>query len=140
LNYFQYYVILPLGDNKMTIYDRIKALRISQQMSQTDLALKMGYKDGSMITKIESGKVDISQKKIVAFAKALDTTPAYLMGWTEDPPDDPLQNVPVTSEARILAKGIDKLPQEQRKQALNVIRAMFAQNADYFNKENDDET
>lgn len=37
-----------------------------------------------MITKIESGKVDISQKKIMSFAKALDTTPAYLMGWTED--------------------------------------------------------
>lgn len=53
-------------------------------MSQTDLALKMGYKDGSMITKIESGKVDISQKKVIAFAKALDTTPAYLMGWVSD--------------------------------------------------------
>ena len=124
----------------MTIYDRIKALRISQQMSQSDLAYKMGYKDGSMITKIESGKVDISQKKIVAFAKALNTTPAYLMGWTDDHPDDPLQNVPVTAEARILAKGIDKLPQAQREQALNVIRAMFTQNADYFVKENEDET
>jgi len=54
-------------------------------MTQTDLALKMGYKDGSMITKIESGCVDISQKKLVAFAEALDTTPAYLMGWIESP-------------------------------------------------------
>ena len=74
----------------MTIYDRIKALRISQKISQTDLAVKMGYKDGSMITKIESGKVDISQKKIVAFANALGTTPAYLMGWTDDNPGDSL--------------------------------------------------
>lgn len=120
----------------MTIYDRIKALRISQQMSQTDLAMKMGYKDGSMITKIESGKVDISQKKIVAFAKALGTTPAYLMGWSEDPPDSPA--LPVTPEARILAKGIDKLPQAQREQALAVIRAMFAANSDFFDKENDE--
>ena len=37
-----------------------------------------------MITKIEGGSVDISQKKIVAFAKALSTSPAYLMGWVED--------------------------------------------------------
>ena len=73
----------------MTIYDRIRALRISQKMSQTDLALKMGYKDGSMITKIESGLVDISQKKIVAFAKALSTTPSYLMGWTDEGAPDP---------------------------------------------------
>ena len=69
----------------MTIYDRIRDLRLSKKMSQTDLALKLGYKDGSMITKIESGKVDISQRKIVAFANALDTTPAFLMGWTDSP-------------------------------------------------------
>ena len=67
----------------MTIYDRIRDLRIQQRLSQTDLAKKMGYKSGSMITKIESGAVDISQKKILAFANALNTSPAYLMGWTD---------------------------------------------------------
>ena len=69
----------------MTVYDRIRQLRIEKRMTQTDLALKLGYKDGSMITKIESGSVDISQRKLVAFADALDTTPAYLMGWVEFP-------------------------------------------------------
>lgn len=123
----------------MTIYDRIKDLRISQKMSQTDLAIKMGYKDGSMITKIESGKVDISQKKIIAFAKALDTTPAYLMGWIDDHPDDPVSYIPQTSEARILARGIDRLPPEEREQSLAVVRAMFHQHSDFF-KENDDDT
>lgn len=123
----------------MTIYDRIKDLRISQKMSQTDLAIKMGYKDGSMITKIESGKVDISQKKIIAFAKALDTTPAYLMGWIDDHPDDPVSDIPQTSEARILARGIDRLPPADREQALAVVRAMFHQHSDYF-KENEDES
>ena len=49
-------------------------------MSQDDLARAMGYSDRSMITKIESGKVDISQKKILAFARVLNTTPSYLMG------------------------------------------------------------
>lgn len=109
----------------MTIYDRIKDLRISHKMSQNDLAAKMGYKDGSMITKIESGKVDISQKKIIAFAKALDTTPAYLMGWTDDHPDDPVSDLPVTPEARIMAKGMDRLPPEQRQQMLDMARLMF---------------
>lgn len=69
----------------MTIYERIRDLRIAQGMSQEDLAHKMGYKDRSMITKIEGGNVDISQTKIVAFANALSTSPAYLMGWIEDP-------------------------------------------------------
>lgn len=62
-----------------TMYERIRDLRIERNMSQDDLAKAMGYKDRSMITKIEAGKVDISQKKIVAFAKALGTTHRYLM-------------------------------------------------------------
>lgn len=101
-------------------------------MSQDDLAHAMGYKDRSMITKIESGKVDISQKKIISFAQVLGTTPGYLMGWTSETESE--QEVPVTSEARILARGIDKLPEDERKKALAVVQAMFAQYADYFEK------
>lgn len=62
-----------------TMYDRIRDLRTEKGMSQDDLAHAMGYKDRSMITKIESGAVDISQSKIVAFARALGTTTRYLM-------------------------------------------------------------
>jgi len=66
-----------------TMYERIRDLRIERNMSQEDLAKVMGYRDRSMITKIEGGKVDISQKKIVAFAEALGTTPRYLMDGDE---------------------------------------------------------
>lgn len=45
-----------------------------------------------MITKIESGKVDISQKKIFAFAQALHTTPGYLMGWEEETPAEMIKD------------------------------------------------
>ena len=119
----------------MTIYDRIRELRISHKMSQTDLALKMGYKDGSMITKIESGKVDISQKKVIAFAKALDTTPAYLMGWVEEvdpsaPPDDP----PRTHEARIVSGSLDRMPPEARQRALQLLSLAFSE---YFKEDPD---
>ena len=48
--------------------------------------------------------------------------------------------IPKTIEAQTLARGVDKLPQEQREQALNVIRAMFAKYADYFYMEDDDDT
>ena len=50
----------------------------------------------------------------------------------EKPPD-----APVTHEARILARGIDKLSPEQREQALAVVRAMFAMHEDYFKDEGD---
>lgn len=65
-----------------TIYERIKARRIELGMTAEELATKMGYKDRSSISKIENGKADIPQSKVVAFARALDTTTAYLMGVT----------------------------------------------------------
>ena len=53
-------------------------------MSQAELAEALGYSDRSTIAKIEKGINDITQSKIEAFAEALHTTPAYLMGWTDD--------------------------------------------------------
>lgn len=67
-----------------TIYEKIKKLREELGLSQDELAKRLGYASRSSITKIESGKVDISRKKIAEFAKALNTTPAYLMGWDDD--------------------------------------------------------
>lgn len=75
-----------------TLYDRIKSRRTELGLTVEELAHKMGYKDKSSISKIENGKADIPQSKIAAFADALDTTPAYLMGWEEQPhPAEPAQ-------------------------------------------------
>lgn len=67
----------------MELYNRIKQRREELNLSQDDLAKRMGYRSRSTIAKIESGKNDIPQSKIAAFAKALETTPAYLMGLEE---------------------------------------------------------
>ena len=68
------------------LYKRIKARREELDMSQDELAKLMGYKSRSSINKIEKGENDIPQSKIVALAEALHTTPAYLMGWTQEEP------------------------------------------------------
>lgn len=65
---------------EMTIYDRIKYLREQQAMSQQELAEKVGFKTASAVNKIELGLRDINQTKILAFSKALGTTPSYLLG------------------------------------------------------------
>ena len=72
------------------IHKMIKLRREQLEMSQEDLAKAMGYKSRSSINKIEIGVNDIPQSKIEAFAKALKTTPAYLMGWTEE--ESPVQS------------------------------------------------
>ena len=65
------------------LFKRIRQRREELGMSQDELAKKIGYKSRSSINKIEKGITDISQLKIELFAKALETTPAYLMGWED---------------------------------------------------------
>lgn len=68
----------------LDLYRNIKKRRNELGLTQSELAKRMGYADKSMIAKIENGKVDLQQSKIVAFAKALNTTPGDLMGWKDN--------------------------------------------------------
>ena len=71
----------------MDIGSRIRRRREQRGLSQTDLANILGYSDRSAIAKIESGRSNLTQSKIEAFASALHTTPEYILGWTNDPYD-----------------------------------------------------
>lgn len=65
----------------MSIGEKIKERRIAMNLSQRDLAERMGYSNHSTIARIEAGKVDIPQSKIVQFAEVLQTSVAFLMDW-----------------------------------------------------------
>lgn len=108
----------------MTLYERIRQLRINAGMSQDDLAKAMGYSDRSMITKIESGKVDISQKKIIAFARVLNTTTSYLMG-LEDDTESGSSAQPKTDKINNLVRILNELPPEESAQAVDMFTSMF---------------
>jgi transcriptional regulator with XRE-family HTH domain len=74
----------------MTIGDRIRIKRNELKMSQRELCQKMGYSNHSTIGKIETGKVDIPQSRIVQFAEVLGVSVAYLMGWEEEIKKNPV--------------------------------------------------
>ena len=59
---------------------KIKKLREKQELSQSQLAALVGYKDKTAVAKAEAGKVDLPQSKIFAFAQALKTSASYLLG------------------------------------------------------------
>lgn len=67
----------------LTLYKNIKKRREELGMTKVRLAELVGY-DRSMITKIEQGKVDLTQSKIAALAQALQTTTIKLMGENEE--------------------------------------------------------
>lgn len=68
----------------LKLYENIKTLRKENGWSQDELAKKMGYTDRSSIAKIESGKVDLSQSKIMEFARVFGVEPGNLMGWEDE--------------------------------------------------------
>jgi len=61
---------------------RIKHRRLELDMTQDELAKATGYTSRSSINKIELGKVDVTQSKIVAIAEALSISPVELMGYS----------------------------------------------------------
>lgn len=91
----------------LNLYRNIKKRRTELNMTQEELAQKMGYSGKSMIAKIEAGKVDLPQSKIMAFADALNTTPSYLMGWDENVSNEKLElgkyRIPIVS---VVAAGV----------------------------------
>lgn len=79
----------------LELYQNIKKYRIAHEWSQTELAMRVGYADKSMISRIENGKVDLQLNQIKAFADVFGITPGELMGSDgvdQDSPDVP-QNV-----------------------------------------------
>lgn len=64
----------------MHIGERIKERRTSLGWSQRELAERMGYKNHSVIARIESGKVDLPQSRLEQFASVLGVTHGYLIG------------------------------------------------------------
>lgn len=62
---------------------RIKEIRLLRKLSQEELAIKMNYKSRSTINKIELGIADVSSSKIKEFARVLNVSISYLMGWEE---------------------------------------------------------
>lgn len=64
----------------LTLYKNIRELRKQNNWSQEELATRMGYTDRSSIAKIESGKVDLAQSKILEFARVFGVDASDLMG------------------------------------------------------------
>lgn len=129
--------------------DKIKMLRLSQGLSQTDFAKRLYVTPGA-VNQWESGKTSPDTARLIAMAKEFSIPLDYFSDGGKEYTEAELikQHLlielgaiqPKTEEAKILARGIDKLPKEKREQALNVVKAMFIQYADLFQKGDDDET
>lgn len=93
---------------KIKIGLRIAQRRKELGFTQGELAEKMGYKSKSTINKIEKCLNDVSQSNVVKFANVLQTTEAYLMGWTDNPDKNLMVTKPFSTET--ISNILNSLP------------------------------
>ena len=103
----------------MTTGERIKKRREELGLTQLALALRMGYKSRAAICNVEKDKEDLTTARIRKFADALDTTPAYLMGWEDAANELPHQTKALNDKLNVLSYTISD---EEYKKVLEMYR------------------
>lgn len=116
----------------MKIGDKIKQRRMELKWSQRELAEKMGY-NHSTITRIETGKIDIPQSRIVQFADVLGVSVGYLMNWVSEETSkkndalaDIILQLRTDDELFSIVEKISKLDAEKRQAVKAVLNAFEA--------------
>lgn len=75
-----------MNQNAIEIGKNIKKYREISNMSQDELAKKLGYKTRSSIALIEAGRRDLPYKKMQTAASALNTTVPKILGLSDADP------------------------------------------------------
>lgn len=107
----------------MKIGEKIKQRRKELRWSQRDLAEKMGY-NHSTITRIETGKIDIPQSRIMQFAEVLHTDIAYLMDWGEDEKAKPTADDGLSENTKLLVDFAKSVPEDKVDLVLKVMKSI----------------
>lgn len=81
----------------MTIGEKIKQARIAKNLTQEELAEKLGYKSRSSVNKIEKGERDIPRSQIKRIAEILEVSPISLLGFEYEQNRENLSNVEILS-------------------------------------------
>lgn len=99
---------------------RIKALRKEKGLTLEQVADVVGV-GKSTVRKWETGMIaNMKRDKIASLAKALGTTPEYLMGWEEKKvsPSEPT----LTEGEKMMLELFRKIPEDRQQEALDLLR------------------
>lgn len=104
---------------------RIKALRQEKGLTLEQVADVVGV-GKSTVRKWETGMIaNMRRDKIADLAKALGTTPAYLMGWEDE--DEEKESSPaepqLTEGEKLMLELFRKIPEDRQAAALELLRA-----------------
>lgn len=130
----------------MSVGQNIKSRRKQLGMNAETLAEKLGVSP-STIYRYESGDIEkVDAAKLIPIAEALQTTPAYLMGWETEEAGKKLKSIGEqltaltrSPEWRVLSEGLGVLEKKNNvafHATYNYLTAMYP---DIFTERNDDD-
>ena len=112
-----------MSSNNMA--QKIKELRKKRNLTLEQVASVVGV-GKSTVRKWETGMIaNMKRDKIASLAKALDTTPAYLMGWEESPINELPQNI-IDDVLVELLTSLSELTGEERAKVSAFIEGLKA--------------
>lgn len=124
--------------------NNIKKLRKAMKLTQIELANLCNISQGAL-SGYENGRYEPDMTTLMKLADIFHVSTDEILGRNSQSDGttadtSKLDNInvdirrsdPKTSEARILAAGIDKMPEADRKRALDVMKVVFAQYAEFF--------
>lgn len=99
---------------------RIKELRQEKGLTLEQVADVVGV-GKSTVRKWETGMIaNMRRDKIGVLAKALGTTPAYLMGWEEK--NDSPSEIVLTEGETLMLELFRQIPKDRQPEALDLLR------------------
>lgn len=114
--------------------ETIKDIRRRNYLNQTQFAKRIGVTQGT-VSQWENGLTRPNSDQLRSISKEFNISVDDLL---QGEPDKirPI-GTPQTPEARTLAKGIDKMPEQQRKAILNMMTGLYPGQFEKGNENND---
>lgn len=101
----------------------LRRIRVSKNMTQDELAKKLGYTNRSSINKIEVGRSDMPRSKIELAAKILGVSPLEL--FKNSPIDDEVIDTIVDDQLTIITEKYEQLNESNRMRLSAYIQALI---------------
>ena len=111
----------------------------SSGLTYDELAKRTNLPKSALYRYINGDTEKIPIDRFQAICDELHVDASVILGWTT-PPEPPPDDVPKNDDVRLLIRGLNKLSPEQLEQATSMMKIMFAKYAEYFEKENDNDT
>lgn len=114
----------------------VKELRKKKGIQQKELAIEIGVTQPT-VSEWESQKKDPSGERLKKLSDYFGVDELIILGKGVINLTN-VEHTPVTKEAKIISSGIDKMPPDQREKAIDLMKIVFTQYADYFQKGDDE--